>query len=162
MDYEQELFAQRTPYLQWLLEQEEELDKNYGKRQEELEGLGVQIRRLSFSSCLDSVQNVVCDSLKPDDTTIYLFVKENGELSWAASFVMLETFLADEQVVFAYADEDYKGSLKELYGIGNGELAEAVLTFGNIEKGISHMRNCDKKETGIYRGMPMYPAKTPA
>ena len=156
MDYEQELFAQRTPYLQWLLEQEEGLDKNYGKRQEELEGLGKQIHRLSFSSCLDSVQNVVCDSLKPDDTTIYLFVKENGELSWAASFVMLETFLADDQVVFAYADEDYKGSLKELYGIGDGELAEAVLAFGNIEKGISHMRNCDKKETGIYRGMPWF------
>lgn len=156
MDYEQELFAQRAPYLQWLLAQEEDLDKNYGNRQEELEGLGKQIRRLSFSSCLDSVQNVVRDSLESDDTTVYLFVKENGELSWAAPFVMLETFLADEQMVFAYADEDYKGSLKELYDIEDGELVEAALAFSNIEKSIAHLHNCDKKEVGIYRGMPWF------
>lgn len=154
MDYEQELFAQRTPYLQWLLEQEDKLDKDYEKRREGLEGLGKQIRRLSFSSCLDSVQDVVCDAIEPDNTAVYLFVKESGALSWAASFVMLETFLADGQTIFAYADEDYKGSLKELYDIECDEFSSA--TLDTIEKNISRLSGCNKEKMGIYRGMPWF------
>ena len=65
-EYKQELFAQKAPYLQWLKEQENESQKQYGK----------QIHTLPFSSCMDSVQGY--GEICPDQ--VYLFVKKSGRL----------------------------------------------------------------------------------
>ncbi len=105
--YEQELFAQKTPYLQWLKLQETELERQYGHAP------GKQVYKLPFSSCMDSVQR----DMEFCDDVIYLFVKNGGSLSEYAGAVLADAFSDSEDVAMAYADEDHRGSLKELYGI---------------------------------------------
>ena len=105
--YEQELFAQKTPYLQWLKLQETELERQYGHAP------GKQVYKLPFSSCMDSVQR----DMEFCDDVIYLFVKNGGSLSEYAQAVLADAFSDSEDVAMAYADEDHRGSLKELYGI---------------------------------------------
>jgi len=118
MDYEKELFAQKAPYLQWLKQQEAELAFQYRKPSNNTADFGKQIFRLPFSSCLDCVKNVMNGmDVASDSSVIYFFTKTEGMLSQYALPVLLEAFSANEQAVFAYADEDYSGSLKELYNI---------------------------------------------
>lgn len=120
--YEQELFAQRTPYLQWLKRQDAALDMRYGQHLKQ-GALGKQIHTLPFSSCMDNIQ--IPGELRDDG--IGLFVREGGVLSRYAQAVFLDTFLASPDVVLAYADEDYRGSLGELYGIGGATGAEETV-----------------------------------
>lgn len=117
-EYEQELFAQKTPYLQWLKAQETELERQYGSRLNQ-GALGKQVHTLPFSSCMDKMQRYgeFCTD------TIYLFVKSGGALSQYAEAVFAETFLERTDVLAAYADEDYKGNGKELYNIDSSQCA---------------------------------------
>lgn len=109
MQYLQELFAQKTPYLQWLEQQETALDGQYGKR----------IFRLPFSSCTDSVAYAGEHSTE----SVCLFVKEGGTLSAYAEQMVSEVFSRKDDVVLVYADEDYRGSLETLYGIADDTFA---------------------------------------
>ena len=109
MQYLQELFAQKTPYLQWLEQQETELDGQYGKR----------IFRIPFSSCTDSVAYAGEHSAE----SVCLFVKEGGTLSAYAEQMVSEVFSRKDDVVLVYADEDYRGSLETLYGIADDTFA---------------------------------------
>jgi len=115
-DYEQEFFAQKTPYLQWLKAQEAELKRHYQG------ALGKQVQTLPFSSCMDCMQD--CGEFQEDG--IYLFVRKQGCLSNYAAAVFAEAFDVDTDTVLVYADEDYRGSLKALYGIGTEAFSKEI------------------------------------
>lgn len=115
-DYEQELFAQKTPYLQWLKAQEAELKRYYQG------ALGKQVQTLPFSSCMDCVRD--CGEFQED--RIYLFARKQGRLSDYAAAVFAEAFDADRDTVLVYADEDYRGSLEALYGIGTDVFSKEI------------------------------------
>lgn len=120
MQYLQELFAQKTPYLQWLKQQEAELDRQYGQLPDEERTVpGKRIFRLPFSSCIDSV---AYDGEHSADA-VCLFVKEGGMLSAYAERMVAEVFSQNRDVVLVYADEDYRGSLETLYGIADDTFA---------------------------------------
>lgn len=114
MSYQQELFAQKTPYLQWLKEQEQ--------RGNQPEALGKHIQTLPFSSCMDTIP--CADNMEVDG--IYLCVKTNGILTMGAAAEIQRAFLEQKDAVLVYADEDYRGSLKELYGIEDGVFDEEI------------------------------------
>lgn len=115
--YKQEYFAQKTPYLQWLKQQEAELCRRYaGQGGGHKRDSGKQIHTLPFSSCMDSVQGF-CDS---HARGICLFVKEGGSLSEYAYDVVGEIFSEQPDTLLFYADEDYRGSLEKLYDIREG------------------------------------------
>jgi len=120
-NYQQELFSQKTPYLQWQKMQEIKLKEQYG-RQLNQHAFGKQIHTLPFSSCMDSVQGG--EEFRAD--RIYLFVKSGGTLSVYAKAVFTEAFSKDADTVLAYADEDYKGSLKAFYGIEDDTFDEEI------------------------------------
>ncbi len=111
-EYKQEFFAQKTPYLQWLKAQGAELERRYGQQLDQ-GALGKQIHTLPFSSCMDKMQDY--GEFHTDE--VYLFVKSGGTLSEYAMAVFTEALTEDTDAVLVYADEDYKGSLKELYAI---------------------------------------------
>lgn len=106
--YQQELFAQRTPYLQWLSAQEDM------ERTLDRPDTGKQICTLPFSSCMDRVS---CYSAFNADT-IYLFARTGGSLTPGAKTVIAETFEKHAKTALVYADEDYRGGLSALYGMG--------------------------------------------
>ena len=114
--YEQELFAQRTPYLQWLNAQQEQewtIDRP---------DAGKQICTLPFSSCMDSVSG--CGAFNAEK--IYLFARTGGSLTPDALSVIAEAFHKNAGAVLVYADEDYRGSLRALYGIDSASEASAA------------------------------------
>ncbi|MDE6911936.1 MAG: glycosyltransferase family 2 protein [Lachnospiraceae bacterium] len=138
MQYLQELFAQKTPYLQWLEQQEAELDRQYGQMTEEKRTVpGKRIHRLPFSSCTDSIENDADIS----EETVCLFVKEGGTLSDYAEIMVSEVFSQNNEAVLVYADEDYKGSLETLYGITDDTFAGIGYPCGS---------------TADYRGAPWF------
>lgn len=114
MCYQQELFAQKTPYLQWLKEQEQ--------NRKQSEAIGKQIHTLPFSSCMDPLPDA--DNMEAD--SIYLYVKIDGALAIGAEAEIQRAFLERKEAVLVYADEDYRGSLKELYGIEDGMFDEEI------------------------------------
>lgn len=120
-EYKQELFAQKTPYLQWLKSQEADLRAQYGQWQNQ-EALGKQMYTLPFSSCMDSVKKYE----EPAADAVYLFVKEGGNLSEYAAAVFAKVFSEAVGAVLVYADEDYRGSLRELYGIEDGIFEDEI------------------------------------
>ncbi len=136
LQYQKELFAQKTPYLQWLRQQKTRDTMVSGK----------QINKLPFSSCMDSVKcfgEIYAEQ-------IYLFVREGGTLTEGAEQRIAECFLASEEkdrVVLVYADEDYAGSLQELYGMEEGcfDAAVTVPYQHSVEKGDVY-----------YRGLPWF------
>ena len=107
---------------------------------------GKQINKLPFSSCMDSVKcfgEIYAEQ-------IYLFVREGGTLTEGAEQRIAECFLASEEkdrVVLVYADEDYAGSLQELYGMEEGcfDAAVTVPYQHSVEKGDVY-----------YRGLPWF------
>lgn len=117
--YEEELFAQRTPYLQWLKEQSgawlngQEISERH---------TGKPLCRLPFCSCEDKAEDIVKTSVHRginglDDRAVYLFERKGGELSGNAEDEISAAFRQNKGVQLAYADEDYLGSLTELYGL---------------------------------------------
>lgn len=130
--YEQELFAQRTPYLQWLNAQQQEewtIDRP---------DAGKQICTLPFSSCMDSVSGY--DVFNAEN--IYLFARTGGGLTPNAPAVIAEAFHKNAGTVLVYADEDYRGSLRALYGIDSASAAAAACY--------------EDRTNGTYRGAPWF------
>ena len=110
-NYERNLFEQQTPYLQWLKERKTKQMIN----KESIKGK--QIIKLPFFSCEDSVKEVVKES--PEvlrNIHIVVFYGANGVLEKDAECFFAEYFDKHEDVVLAYADEDYLGGLQEFYG----------------------------------------------
>ena len=105
--YQQELFAQRTPYLQWLSAQEDM------ERTLDRPDAGKQICTLPFSSCMDSVSGYGAFNAEK----IYLFARTGGSLTPGAERVIAEAFGDHPETALVYADEDYCGSLSALYRI---------------------------------------------
>lgn len=144
VNYKQELFAQKTPYLQWLKQQETELERQYGQQSGQ-DDPGKQVYTLPFSSCTGSVpggRDYCADA-------VYLFVKSGGKLSEYTRVVFSEAFFASADVVMVYADEDYRGSLQELYGIPDGMFAEADIA--SWHSGDGRAGSCVH-----YRGAPWF------
>lgn len=130
--YRQELFAQRTPYLQWLKGQEEKLGKQYGQQAGQ-GALGKQIHTLPFSSCMDSTDGYGAFLAEE----IYLFVREGGRLADCARAVFADVFSENASAILVYADEDYEGTLEALYG-------EKAKVFDDAHTG------------AVYRGAPWF------
>lgn len=144
--YEQELFSQKTPYLQWLKAQEAEMEQRYGGWQNQ-DSIGKQVHKLPFSSCLEHLQGDT--EICADE--IYLFVKDGGTLSDYAAAVFAEAFCGSADVVFAYADEDYRGSLRALYDIEESEFEEEITTPYR-----SGADDRDVRPRAQYRGAPWF------
>lgn len=112
MDYKKELFAQCTPYLQWLKDREI-------ANTADIKDTGKPICVFPFSSCKDSVKAVLGKSCaeRIERETIYLFVREDGVLCDEACALIARAFSEHREALVVYADEDYYGTPKELYSI---------------------------------------------
>ena len=109
MDYKKELFAQCTPYLQWLATREPIKDS-------ENEATGEPICVFPFSSCTDSIKTVLGDG-SVDREKIYLFMNADGVLHEGAQTLITQAFDTHKKAIVIYSDEDYYGTLAELYQI---------------------------------------------
>lgn len=118
MDYQKELFAQCTPYLQWLKEQEPVTGSDGNDT-------GKPLDVFPFSSCEDSVGDVLGGSA--DRERIYLFVNADGVLRERARARIVRVFLKYRDVAVVYADEDYFGTLEKLYHVEEQMFDNAVL-----------------------------------
>lgn len=147
--YNQELFAQKTPYLQWLKAQESELGERYG-RQLDRGAVGKQMHTLPFSSCMD----MMCQYGEFCADRVYLFARKGGKLSQYASMVFGEVFLERTDVLLAYADEDYRGSLHALYDIGEERFGEEVRSSYRFDK--ADRDHEDSRLCAHYRGAPWF------
>lgn len=147
--YNQELFAQKTPYLQWLKAQESELGERYG-RQLDRGAVGKQMHTLPFSSCMD----MMCQYGEFCADRVYLFAREGGKLSQYASMVFGEVFLERTDILLAYADEDYRGSLHALYDIGEERFGEEVRSSYRFDK--ADRDHEDSRLCAHYRGAPWF------
>lgn len=107
MNYQKELFAQCTPYLQWLAKCEP--IKDY-----ESEATGEPICVFPFSSCMDSIKTVLGES-SVDEKRIYLFMNADGVLHEGACALITRAFDAHKKSLVIYSDEDYYGTLEEVY-----------------------------------------------
>ena len=140
-DYKRSLFEQQTPYLQWLKEREENTGKNIK---------GKQIIKLPFLSCEESLQecferaeiNVEDISAVLEGIDFILFYGANGIVHSCADAFFAEYFDTHAEEVIVYADEDYLGSLQDLYGerVKENEIATEYLY----------------EDTRLYRGMPWF------
>ena len=125
MEYQKELFRQQTPYLQWLTQQQKQLSEIYGDKKV----IGEQIKLLPFCSCEEKLERIVKQTeLNNNKEDIYLFINKAGFLNNHASEVISEYFKQYPQTAVLYTDEDYAGTLYELYGINEGELKEDILS----------------------------------
>lgn len=118
MDYQKELFAQHTPYLQWLREREPVTGGDGTDT-------GKPIDVFPFSSCEDSVEDILGGSA--DRERIYLFVNADGVLREGACARIAQAFSAHGDAAVVYADEDYFGTLAELYQIEERMFDKEVL-----------------------------------
>ena len=109
MDYKKELFAQCTPYLQWLAKREPIKDS-------ENEATGEPICVFPFSSCTDSIKTVLGNG-SVDREKIYLFMNADGVLHEGAQALIAQAFDTNKKAIVIYSDEDYYGTLAELYQI---------------------------------------------
>lgn len=133
MDYRQELFAQCTPYLQWLKERDIIQNKEY-------KDTGKPIDVFPFSSCMDSVAQTLGG--RADRGRNYLFVSVDGKLQEGAAALIAGKFSEHEETMLVYADEDYYGTLEELYQIEEREFDEAII--GKFRE----------PSNGLFRGEP--------
>lgn len=118
MDYEKELFAQCTPYLQWKLEAQDYAKvgnrMDFLPRKLELMVLGKHIYLLPFCSCMDRLADLL-DATWIDLEGIYIFAGAAGRLAQNAIQELTAAFAAHPKAELVYADEDYFGTLEELY-----------------------------------------------
>ena len=135
--YEKSLFEQQTPYLQWLKARKSAQTIEWNDKK------GKQIRKLPFFSCEDRLEVVVNESVETlHDTDFVLFYGAKGFLEKNAEYFFAEYFEKHENVVIAYADEDFLGGLQEVYGEHVQETEQAfVYRFGG---------------TPYYRGKPWF------
>lgn len=133
MEYKKELFAQCTPYLQWLKERDIIQNKEY-------KDTGKPIDVFPFSSCMDSVEQILGG--RADRGRNYLFVSVDGKLQEGAAALIAGKFSEHEETMLVYADEDYYGTLEELYQIEEREFDEAII--GKFRE----------SSNGLFRGEP--------
>ncbi|MFG6366968.1 MAG: glycosyltransferase [Lachnospiraceae bacterium] len=139
LQYQKELFAQKTPYLQWLRQQKTQ-------DTDTMVVSGKQINKLPFSSCMDCIK--CFGEIKAEQ--IYLFVREGGTLTAYAEQKIAAHFLTSEEndrTLFVYADEDYTGSLQALYGIEE-QCFDVAVTMP--------YQYCMEKGETYYRGLPWF------
>lgn len=136
MDYKRELFTQCTPYLQWL--RGRDTAKNNDSKD-----TGKQVGVFPFYSCTDSVRTVF-KGADADREMSYLFVNEDGVLHDGACALIARAFRENEKALVVYADEDYYGTLEELYHIKED-------TFG-AEITAEHKNTIH----GLFRGEPWF------
>ena len=136
MHYEQELFAQRTPYLQWLKKQSTEFDETCGK----------QIHRLPFCSCMDSIGKTIKNVQNIDvmNDEICLFVNCQGVVRQEADYLITKAFSEYPDAVLVYADEDYFGTLKDLYGLNDACVPKEI------------REEFEDHDRGFFRGDPWF------
>lgn len=132
MDYKRELFAQRTPYLQWLKGRD-----MIGSS--DIRDTGKPICVFPFSSCRDSVASIPIDRERN-----YLFVNVDGKLREGACERIAQAFLEHPDARVVYADEDYYGTLEELYQIKQEE-TDARITA-----------EYERTSDGLFRGEPWF------
>lgn len=135
MDYKKELFAQCTPYLQWLREHKPETgsDKN---------DTGKPLDVFPFFSCEDSVEDILGGPV--DKERNYLFAGKDGVLQEGACARIAQVFSRQEQAMLVYADEDYYGTLAQLYGIEEQGFANEITSAYR------------EPANGLYRGEPWF------
>lgn len=135
MEYKKELFAQCTPYLQWL--KERDIVKN-----KEHKDIGKLVCMFPFYSCTDSVRKVLGG--RADKERYYLFFNADGKLQEEACGLIADAFFAHPDALAVYADEDYYGTLEELYHIEEGAFGEEIIA--------------EYRETtnGLFRGEPWF------
>lgn len=144
--YERSLFEQQTPYLQWLKERE-----NQRKKEAKVENIkGKQILKLPFFSCEEKIfeclhkAGLEVEESIPflQETEFVVFYGTKGMLDKDAEVFFADFFAKHEEVVMAYADEDYLGTLQEVYGehVSENEIAKEY-QYG---------------DTGLYRGFPWF------
>ncbi len=134
-DYQKELFAQSTPYLQWLRAHEPVAgsDKN---------DTGKPLDVFPFSSCEDSVDDILGGPANKE--RIYLFAGKDGVIREDACARIVQVFSQQEQAMLVYADEDYYGTLAELYGIEEQEFGDKITSAFR------------EPANGLYRGEPWF------
>ena len=140
MDYEKELFAQCTPYLQWKLEAQDYAKvgnrMDFLPRKLELMVLGKHIYLLPFCSCMDRLADLL-DATWIDLEGIYIFAGAAGRLAQNAIQELTAAFAAHPKAELVYADEDYFGTLEELYDISEEHFSkEVLLPFRDAETGL--------------------------
>lgn len=122
-EYNRLIFEQQTPYLQWLKEKKQ--------LEEALSYTGELFDTLPFSSCEDKLETCLAelDWNAVDDSKWLIFSRKIGMLDHAA-YGKLERFIQENpKVRFIYPDEDYLGTLDELYGLPKNT-EEVVLRRG--------------------------------
>lgn len=138
MDYKEALFAQYTPYLQWLKEQ-----RSAPEEQDNGTEWGKRVRVLPFSSCMDAVGTLT--GAEPiADGGIYIFANRSGRMEAYAQAEIVQAFAQHADAALVYTDEDYLGTLRMLYGIEEERFAAPLLKGYRDEK------------TGLYRGAPWF------
>ena len=132
--YQQIVFEQQTPYLQWLKEYKSEYncDLPSGER----EG---SILWLPFFAC-DKDFITRYQQAKTAEDTIILLTSDAGYVHENIKNIVINYFLVNSQIDLMYADEDYLGTMQELYG---------------VEENHEIKKYCFK-ETGMYRGEPWF------
>ena len=140
MDYEKELFAQCTPYLQWKLEAQDYAKvgnrMDFLPRKLELMVLGKHIYLLPFCSCMDRLADLL-DATWIDLEGIYIFAGAAGRLAQNAIQELTAAFAAHPKAELVYADEDYFGTLEELYDMSEDHFSkEVLLPFRDAETGL--------------------------
>lgn len=144
--YERSLFEQQTPYLQWLKEKQSQKKKQV--YEDDIKGK--QMIKLPFYSCEEKVLECLartglagkeCEQIL-QETDFVLFYGANGILDQQAEVFLAQYFGKHEDVVIAYADEDYLGTLQEMYG-------DKV-----IENEIA--KEYQYEDTDLYRGFPWF------
>lgn len=138
MNYEETLFAQYTPYLQWLKEQ-----RSASEEQDNDTELGKRVCVLPFSSCMDPI-GALTDAQRIEEGRIYIFANKGGRMEAHAPAQIAQAFMQHADAALVYTDEDYLGTLRTLYGIEEGRFAASVLAGWRDE------------ETGLYRGAPWF------
>lgn len=106
--YDELCYAQRTPYLQWLREQEQIAADDDTDRMEQ----GKRVKLLPFFSCEDSFVTCLLENGESvaqnmeKSQALWLFVYQNGQLSGQAQGIFAK-YCETEKADILYADEDY-------------------------------------------------------
>ncbi len=131
--YQQILFEQQTPYLQWLKEYKSEYDYDslFGHR----EG---SVLWLPFFACVEDFKERYASELK--ESSVVLLTSDLGYAHENIKRIVANYFESNVEIDMMYADEDYLGSLYELYGIEETEQAEGYRF----------------RDSGLYRGKPWF------
>ncbi|MBQ7943855.1 MAG: glycosyltransferase [Lachnospiraceae bacterium] len=131
--YEQILLEQQTPYLQWLKEHKCEYD--YDSISEKKEG---SVLYLPFFACVDDFMERYENEIS--QSSIIILTSDLGYAHEHIKRIVANYFDNNSEIDLMYADEDYLGSLQELYGV-----EETALT-----------KEYRFRDTSLYRGRPWF------